>query len=109
MAGQKARDSAPNPIGRYIPIGDVLNRCGIRILRHLKWFDWATPSELYEAMNSSGDLGLHKAMNRLVCDGHVEMDGSRMDARYRVTPAGRARLKSVLDGYQASLGEMETA
>jgi hypothetical protein len=76
----------------------------VRVLRALRWFDWASSMEITNAL----ELGEHDlppvlaAIGRLVEEGKLDRRGSSQPYEYRINDAGRTELKALLAKTQIS-------
>lgn len=85
----------------YTPLDLILELPATRLLRALRWFDWATPHDVYEAAGV-GDherSAVSAALSRLVKEGLIERGGRGADGvLHRLTAAGRVELARLLRG-----------
>lgn len=87
--------------GGYTPIDDLLAMPATRMMRAMRWFDWARSVDLYLNANVSDDerSACSSALSRLVKDGYAERGDRSSDGwAYRLTSAGRAELAARLSG-----------
>lgn len=90
---------------KYIPLDVILELPSTRLLRAMRRFDWASPSELMFAAgfpdyidrdgNNSERNAAAAALSRLVAIGHAERRSDRQVDGYphRITAAGRRELE----------------
>lgn len=100
---------------RYRPIDEILNQPIVRVLRRLRWFDWISLAELFDALDVEV-LGTRNgrarsrerdrysaALEYAVRSGLVERGGKRPRCVYRITGAGRTELRRRVNGYDLSV------
>lgn len=85
----------------YTPLDEILDESATRVLRALRWFDWARTSDVFLALGAHDDErnALSATISRLVKEGLIERgERSREGYAHRLTPAGREELKQRLAG-----------
>ena len=91
----------------YVPLEDMLSGARIRVLRQIRWLEWATPGEIFSVMELQRDkrpwgfAGLTAARKR----GEVERRTIFGVSEYRITERGRGSLRSVLREYESRLSD----
>lgn len=100
---RELRRKERSPALHYTPLDELMARPHVRILRALRWFDWATTEQIAIAL----DLPDHHenpqlrnaytlAMRHMVQSGRVEANRTAWPHEYRLTPAGREWLRAAL-------------
>lgn len=90
--------------GRYIPLDTVLSLPRIRILRALRFFDWASSSDIAAAL----DAGEHEiptlqtATSRLVAEKLLDRRGTTAAHEYRLNDRGRLEIAAYIAKTQIS-------
>lgn len=85
----------------YTPLDETLAMPVTRLLRALRWFDWARSGDLYLALEVSDDerSNYSAALSRMAKSGLVERGDNSTDGwAYRLSGAGRAELDRRLRG-----------
>lgn len=98
----------------YAPLDEFLGTVRTRALRALRFFDWVSGEDLAELIGLTdverGNGSLPNAMKRSAKHGEIEMqfvasasdsgyEHKRGNLFYRITPSGKAALRSVLASY----------
>ena len=84
---------------RYIPVDELLDRPRFRVLRMLRFFDWASVHDLMVAIDEThraAQQAINRALALGVQAGHIVRDASSLPHLYRITDAGRAHLAEMI-------------
>lgn len=91
-------------LAAYKPLDEILDTPPVRILRALRWFDWATRGDLFLALDDLEPDSIRwaahqQALVQLVKRGSIEScgRGRRTTQTYRITRSGHAELARRLE------------
>ena len=108
-AQRRTANGGREPGDKYVPIEQILDVPRIRILRALRWFDWATTETLFDVL----DVPTSKAerdrfavtLSRASRSGDIEKRRTFGPCEFRTTAAGLATIQRACADYDQRLGE----